>query len=376
MDRFSFAKRHVKFFSDETSSKVASIKPQLIKQIRASSMLFKLIGVLLFALYPIFVTVIQSDPDLSISENFQQLFGRIWIWVGVALFTLLAIIHSLSMMDAPSVTIIVSEIEEEMKRIEAEADLQYEALVFSTAVNGLARMILTFQKAVSGQGPISEYERFRLNCEMLFSFLVTQDDGEVVYKFNPGENWNLGVYLFNNESEELECCFRDAAPSFLGRKFGDERPWSPGEGHIGVAYALEAPQVTGDITKAENRDTFLVSKNSVKYKEDDEKKYRSFVSAPIVKYRNDGTSFCVGVVYGTSDKPHRFGEEAALPLRMISDYFASALPDQTALQKLRADAVATRKKRNSPRRSAAKRAPQAKTKRSPQQPPAKDDLTQ
>lgn len=351
MSRFNFAKRHVNFFSNEISVNISQAKPRLIKQIRASSGLLKLIGILLFAIYPIFISITQSAPNLTISETFASIFERPWVWIGVLVFIFLAIIHSLSMIDAPSVAILVSQIEDEIRRIQSESDEQYQALVFSVAVNGLARMILNLQKAVSGGGLISAGEIFRYNCEMLFSYLVTQENGEVVFNFNPGENWNLGVYIFNENTNELDCCFRDTAPSFLGRRFGSERSWAPGEGHIGVAFALKASQVTGDITKAENRDTFLIETDSPKFKQEDTKKYRSFVSAPIVKLDDQGKQFCVGVIYGTSDRPHRFGENEALPLQMIADYFASALPIGEALQALRREAVSARKPSKPSRRT-------------------------
>ncbi len=140
------------------------------------------------------------------------------------------------------------------------------------------------------------------------------------------DRWNFAVYIFNPETGKLEClaCRRP----IRAEEDASHRSWSPGEGHVGVAFQTQREIVAGDTSAPEARALF--DSPDIARRDEDRKRYRSIASLPI---RLTGDPIR-GILVATSDIPCRFrfrqkGEETAIdpiePLRILASALAFAM---------------------------------------------------
>ncbi|WP_413163429.1 GAF domain-containing protein [Aeromonas salmonicida] len=117
---------------------------------------------------------------------------------------------------------------------------------------------------------------------------------EVLFNFVSESRYNIALYIYDQESKELEVVSR-RCDDRIHRK---NRRWKPGFGHVGLTYIHKELKICPDITKSNE---LKISDSS------DKKNYCSFISVPIITYNEDNEdNECLGVLVLTSAIPEQF----------------------------------------------------------------------
>lgn len=136
------------------------------------------------------------------------------------------------------------------------------------------------------------------------------------------ERWNFAIYLYNPATGTLECdiCRR------LNRaeEEAEHRTWSPGEGHIGLAFQTKRRIIAANTSDPEASALFDAPES--KRRDTDRDLYKSIASIPISL--NDEQP--VGVLVATTDVEGRFsaarnedgGRDSVEPLRQLASALA------------------------------------------------------
>jgi hypothetical protein len=155
---------------------------------------------------------------------------------------------------------------------------------------------LTMLRGILGtRHPAASAERI---TERLLNPMI-QDRRDVLAFRDTSDLYNIAVYLWNEEAGHLDCFCR-ACDDRIDRQ---DRPWRPGNGHVGTCYARNRTLITPDSFDAAE---FLSDD-----RDRDMRLYRSIAAFPIYGKDDDGipsVEHSIGVLVMTSNIPHHFNE--------------------------------------------------------------------
>ena len=116
------------------------------------------------------------------------------------------------------------------------------------------------------------------------------------------EYWNFSVYRPDASSGRLIClaCRRESPDD----EKSEHRSWTPGEGHVGLAFLRGQEIIFSDATSDELKP--VLSAKGEQLKQYDEQRYKSLASMPI---STDGKQ-PLGILIATSDRVGRFKNES------------------------------------------------------------------
>lgn len=117
---------------------------------------------------------------------------------------------------------------------------------------------------------------------------------ETLFGYESKSRYNIALYVYNPENEKLEVAARHCDDR-IERK---DRPWKPGFGHVGLTYLHKELKICPNISKSSE---LKITSHA------DKLNYCSFISVPILTYREGNTdNDCLGVLVLTSALPEQF----------------------------------------------------------------------
>ncbi|WP_429147397.1 GAF domain-containing protein [Aeromonas veronii] len=120
---------------------------------------------------------------------------------------------------------------------------------------------------------------------------------EVLFSFVSESRYNIALYIYDNHSQDLQVVSRRCDDRIVRQ----DRSWKPGFGHVGLTHLHKELKICPDITKSSE---LKVNNQS------DKKNYCSFISVPILTYKEgDSNNECLGVLVLTSALPEQFSLE-------------------------------------------------------------------
>jgi hypothetical protein len=209
----------------------------------------------------------------------------------------------------------VEELESRNRQItQLEADFRWITRIYT--INTVFREMIE-QVLTSGAGT-EEEQRKRLGT--MLDVLVS--DKTVLFGMGD-DRWNFAIYLYDKATNQLNCvaCRRPVR----AEEDAEHRSWTPGDGHVGLAFQTRRPIVASDTSDPEASPLFDASPTM--RRDDDRERYRSIASIPI-RLEDE---MPVGVVVATSDLPDRFSlrrndhtsaRDAVEPLRSLASALA------------------------------------------------------
>ncbi|AWB66448.1 hypothetical protein C2869_08420 [Saccharobesus litoralis] len=139
---------------------------------------------------------------------------------------------------------------------------------------------------------------------------------EALFDFKSEDLFNVALYFYNEDDDRLFVVSRECDSRLPQRN----RQWKPGHGHVGLSFLHKEAKICPDIT---------LSHELAKSAEDadDNRKYRSFISIPILRCDDNGDVNNginpLGVIVLTSAKVEQFIEARDLQfLTIISKFLA------------------------------------------------------
>lgn len=138
---------------------------------------------------------------------------------------------------------------------------------------------------------------------------------EALFGFKSESKYNIALYFYDNENDELGIVWRDCDSRLPQRN----RKWKPGHGHVGLAFLHKETKFCPDIR--------MSTELTPSYTRGDNDNYRSFISIPILRCEDNGSIQNslkpLGVLVLTSAHPEQFHKERDLQfLTIISKYLA------------------------------------------------------
>lgn len=128
---------------------------------------------------------------------------------------------------------------------------------------------------------------------------------EALFNYNSSSLYNVALYAYDELGGTLEVLVRDCDNRLKRRN----RAWKPGHGHVGLAFLHKEVKICPDITMSSE----LVKDADVR---EDETRYRSFISIPILRCEDDGNvdngKLPFGVLVLTSADADQFVESRDL----------------------------------------------------------------
>ncbi|GJE26853.1 hypothetical protein [Methylobacterium organophilum] len=151
-----------------------------------------------------------------------------------------------------------------------------------------------------------------------------------LFEFESRELWSFAVYIYSEKDGLLYPVWRERHEKHPSKSMG--RVWSPGQGHVGIAWAQGEGKICPDISVPGVADMFSPTSKKTGY---DAATYVSFVSEPIGPYGSRKVPY--GVLVATSNSADRFNFGSALPLRHAASAIAALIYlayDQADLEEL------------------------------------------
>lgn len=151
-----------------------------------------------------------------------------------------------------------------------------------------------------------------------------------LFDFDSRELWSFAVYIYSENDGMLHPVWRKKHEKHPSKSMG--RVWSPGQGHVGIAWAQGEGKICPDISVPGVADMFSPTNKKTTY---DASTYISFVSEPIGPHGSQKSPY--GVLVATSNSADRFNLGSALPLRHAASAIAALIYlayDQADLEEL------------------------------------------
>jgi hypothetical protein len=174
-------------------------------------------------------------------------------------------------------------------------------------------------ESVISSGPGTAEEQKRRLAAMLD---VMVSDKAVLFGMD-SDRWNFAIYLYDSSARALDCvaCRRP----IRAEEEAPHRSWTPGEGHVGIAFQTEREIVASDTSEPEAQALFDAPDRL--RRGDDRDRYRSIASIPIRLAGEEP----VGILVATSDVAKRFRlqdrtedtvQDPVEPLRVLANALA------------------------------------------------------
>lgn len=198
----------------------------------------------------------------------------------------------------------------ELKDLITRLSMQREQMQIWTTMQG--RLIAS---------PIESAEGLRQAIDEMLAALINERD--TLFGFDRSELWNFAVYLAVEHSGDtvLKPVWRRRDDRHPSQEPGLGRAWTPGEGHVGRAFADRRPLITGDASHPDV--VTLLQVEDVNRRSYDRDAYRSFASMPI-----GGGNRPLGILVATSDRPNRYAsadDDAVIILAQAAQVLANVL---------------------------------------------------
>ncbi|OHU91856.1 MULTISPECIES: GAF domain-containing protein [Pseudoalteromonas] len=145
---------------------------------------------------------------------------------------------------------------------------------------------------------------------------------EALFSYSSDSLYNIALYNYDFNSKKLKVLVRDCDNRLQKRN----REWSPGHGHVGLAFLHKRIKICPDITLSNELMNYSDS-------DTDNSRYRSFFSIPILRCDDDGKAengkLPFGVLVLTSAKAEQFREDRDLQflstiVKFLAIYLAAA----------------------------------------------------
>lgn len=167
------------------------------------------------------------------------------------------------------------------------------------------------------ESPLTSEEFRRLTSPPLASIIRTLSlERELLFGYQSKSLFNICLYMYDDTPKHLYVLHRDCDSRLPQRN----RKWTPGHGHVGLAFLHKQTKLCPDILKSNE-----LSNNALE--NEDNRHYRSFISIPILRCDDNGDIDnginALGVLVLTSSTENQFDENRDLQfLNTISKHLA------------------------------------------------------
>ncbi|MBS4047162.1 MAG: GAF domain-containing protein [Alphaproteobacteria bacterium] len=265
------------------------------------------------------VVVAGSGEALSnmVPEDYKQYCYAAWV-VGLAAAFVGGVVVAFIDDGEPEALSIANEAVSELRAQDAEIDELEAEFTWITHLYAVSQFYRELIEAAFLQGNVSPQVQKSRRAAMLDQLLAEKETLLGVRD----ERWNFAIYLYNSENGLLECdtCRRPTR----AEEEAPHRSWSPGEGHIGLAFQSKRRIIAANTSEPEASALFDAPES--KRLESDRALYKSIASIPILLNNEQP----VGVLVATTDVERRFSasrdgsgsRDSVEPMRQLASALA------------------------------------------------------